>query len=246
MKVELQYVDPRLVVLYDLENKRGADTDFYLSLAAELGAGKIIDLGCGTGSLTRELATDGREVIGVDPAAAMLAYARQQPGAERVEWVEGDASVLGRAAADLVIMTGNVAQVFLEDEEWDAALRAIYGALRPGGYLAFESRNPDDRGWERWTPENTYAQFDSPNGPMESWLEVVRVANGWVYLQGHNVFQATGEVLVVDSELRFRTLAELTDSLNQAGFVVEQVYGDWQRGPVVSSSRVLVMVARRP
>lgn len=32
------YVDPRLVALYDLENQRGADTDFYLGLARELRA----------------------------------------------------------------------------------------------------------------------------------------------------------------------------------------------------------------
>ncbi len=148
MKVDQHYLDPRLAALYDIENTRGADTDFYLRLAADLGARKILDLGCGTGLLTRELAVDGRQVVGVDPAPAMLAVARQQPGAERVQWVEGDASVLETPAADLVVMTGNVAQVFLEDAEWVATLRAIHAALRPGGHLAFESRNPDARAWE--------------------------------------------------------------------------------------------------
>src|SRR5215831_18291735 len=95
MKLDLHYVDPRLVELYDHDNPRETDTDFYLRLAAELGARRIVDLGCGTGLLTRELATvDGREVIGVDPAPAMLAVARRQPGAGRVRWIEGDASAL--------------------------------------------------------------------------------------------------------------------------------------------------------
>jgi pimeloyl-ACP methyl ester carboxylesterase len=39
-------------------------------------------------------------------------------------------------------MTGNVAQVFRGDEAWAATLRAIRKALRPGGRLVFESRDP--------------------------------------------------------------------------------------------------------
>lgn len=239
------YSDPRLVALYDIENPRGADTDFYLGLAAELDAHRILDLGCGTGLLTRALASPGRQVVGVDPAPAMLAVARRQPRAERVQWVEGDARALGTPAADLVVTTGNVTQVFLDDAEWTATLAAIHAALCPGGYLAFESRNPQDRAWERWDRAATYERFDSPNGPMESWLEVVRVGEGRVALEGHNIFLSTGEVVVVTDELRFRSHEELRTTLAAAGFTVEQVYGDWKKGLLLSTSRVMIFVARR-
>jgi SAM-dependent methyltransferase len=245
IKLEQQYVDPRLVELYDIENPRGADTDFYVRLAAELDARRILDLGCGTGLLTRELAIDGRHVVGVDPAPAMLAVARRQAGADRVQWVEGDSGALGTPGADLVVMTGNVAQVFLDDFEWDATLRAIHAALRPGGHLAFESRNPDDQPWQRWNRAATYERIDSPYGPMECWLELVSVENGRVRFEGHNVFTATSELVVASSELRFRSLAELTASLINAGFSVDHVYGDWDRGPVASTSRFMVFIARR-
>ena len=245
MELDQHYVDQRLVELYDIENTRGADTDFYVGLAADLDARVILDLGCGTGLLTRELAVDGRHVVGVDPAPAMLAFARRQPDADRVQWVEGDSGALGTPAADLVVMTGNVSQVFLDDTEWAATLRAIYAALRSGGYLAFESRNPDDRAWERWNRAATYERIDSPHGPMECWLELLSVGNGRIRFAGHNVFTATGEVVVASSELRFRSLAELTDSVINAGFTVEHVYGDWDRGPVASTSRTLVVIARR-
>jgi len=245
MRLEEHYVDPRLVALYDIENSCRADTDFYLGLAAELDAHRILDLGCGTGLLTRELATPGRQVVGVDPAPAMLAVARRQPGAERVRWVEGDARALETHEADLLVMTGNVAQVFLDDADWRTTLAAIHAALRSGGYLAFESRNPDDRAWERWNRAATYEQFDSPNGPMKSWLELVRVGDGRVSFEGHNIFLSTGEVVVAKSELRFRSLEELTDTLTDAGFTVEHVYGDWKKGPLLSTSRVMIFVARR-
>lgn len=244
-KLAQHYVDPRLVALYDIENKRGPDTEFYLDLSKEIDAHTIIDLGCGTGQLTLELAYDGRIVIGVDPAPVMLMVARQKPGAERIKWIEGDSNTLETPEADMVIMTGNVAQVFLGDAEWGTTLSNIYDALRPGGYLAFESRNPEDRAWERWNPEATYEEFDSPNGLMACWLEVVSVEKNRVHLVGHNVFKSTGEVVVAGEELCFRTQSELTDSLSKAGFIIEHIYGDWERGPFTVNSRIMVFVAHR-
>jgi hypothetical protein len=53
---------------------------------------------------------------------------------------------------------------------------------------------------------------------MECWLELVSVRNGRVRFEGHNVLTATGEVVVANSELYFRSQAELIDSLINAGF----------------------------
>jgi len=245
MKLDLHYVDPRLVELYDHDNPRGVDTDFYLILATDINARRIIDFGCGTGLLTCELAIEGRQIIGIDPSAAMLAIARRKPGSERVQWIEGDSETLGKRAADLAIMTGNVAQVFLDDSEWDTVLSALYTALRSGGYLAFESRNPEVRAWEKWIRNETLEQIDTTFGAMESWLELVSVENGRVHFVGHNVFKSTGEDVLVNSELRFRTKAELADSLIKAGFSIEQVFGNWQRESFTETSRFMVFVARR-
>jgi SAM-dependent methyltransferase len=244
-KLDQHYDDPRLVALYDIENPRGVDTDFYIRLAANINARTILDLGCGTGVLTCELAVGGRQVIGVDPSAAMLAVARRQPNAERVRWIEGDSTVLGRPEADLVMMTGNVAQVFLDDAEWAVSLRNVHAALRLNGHLAFESRNPDDRAWERWNRQASYHQIDSSFGSVESWLELVSVGNNRVSFEHHYVFTDSGEIVVASSELRFRSLTELSHSLIEVGFTVEQVYGDWGSRPFDGTNRVMVFIARR-
>ncbi|MEZ4649418.1 MAG: class I SAM-dependent methyltransferase [Candidatus Eisenbacteria bacterium] len=244
MRLDLHYVEPRLVELYELSNGRGPDTEFYLRLARELRVETILDLGCGTGLLTRELALHHPTVVGVDPSPAMLGVARRAPGAERVRWVDGDSSALP-ADADLVLMTGNVAQVFLGDEEWDLTLQHIRSATRIGGHLAFETRNPAVKAWERWNREETFTTTETPYGLLDEWLEVVSVNPGSVVFEGHNVFRATNETLVARSELRFRTESELRADLERNGFEVRHVYGNWESGPVSERSPFFVFVCRR-
>lgn len=249
MELDLHYTDPRLVELYDLENPWGPDNDFWVALADELGARVIVDLGCGTGLVTRALAVGDRTVIGVDPSPAMLAVAKRAPGAERVRWIQGDASALGKTdreiGADLALMTGNVAQVFLDDEAWESTLRFLHAAIRPGGHLAFDSRNPAAREWERWTKENTHQRLETPFGPVETWLEVVAVDGDLVRIEGYNRFLESGELVVAPSTLRFRRAEEISDSLERAGFAVEHMYGDWRRGPLKPESASIVAIARR-
>lgn len=245
INLDLHYTDPRLVSLYDRDNPRGVDTDFYLQLARDFNAQTIIDLGCGTGLLTRELAIPGRRVIGVDPSSAMLAWARSQPGAEQVEWVAGDARQLGAPSADMVVMTGNMAQVFLEDDDWMDTLQALYGALRPGGTIAFESRNPAAKGWAKWQRQSTYEVIETPFGPMERWLELGPVTHGLVTFEAHNIFKKTGEHLVVKSTLRFRTFDEIVNALQTAGFVIHDVYGEWQQEPFSNNSPLMIFIAQR-
>ncbi len=68
--------------MYDAINAYGPgeQPDFSAGLAAERGATTIVDLGCGTGMLTRALAAQGYRMMGIDPAPTMLAVARRRPG----------------------------------------------------------------------------------------------------------------------------------------------------------------------
>lgn len=109
--------DPRLAVLYDDFDGARNDLDHYERIVRELGARHVLDVGCGTGSLASRLACAGFHVVGVDPAEASLEVARGKAGAERVRWIRGDATALPPLQMDLAVMTGNVAQVFLTDED---------------------------------------------------------------------------------------------------------------------------------
>jgi SAM-dependent methyltransferase len=242
-----EFSDPRLVAIYDTVNAYAPETQprFYAQLATELGATSIVDLGCGTGLITCELARQGYRLTAVDTAPAMLAIARRRSQGDQVQWIDGDVSCLGTPNADLAIMTGHVAQFFLTDETWHAALTALRAALRPGGRLAFESRNPGAREWEGWTRAARWSAHDPAAGRIDTWCEVDDVRDGIVSCRNHYAFAATGDELVSPNALRFRTEAELSQSLADAGFAVERVYGDWDRRPAGATTRELIVVVAR-
>jgi hypothetical protein len=175
----------------------------------------------------------------------MLDVARRRCPSREVRWIDGDASQLGTLDADLAIMTGHVVQFFLTDKVWHSTLSALHTALRPGGYLAFESRNPGAREWDTWSRETSWVATDPVAGHVETWCEVHDVQDEIVSCANHYAFLATGEELVSEVQLRFRTEAELAQSLADAGFIVEHMYGDWDRRPAGSATRELIVVATR-
>ena len=235
--------DARLLTLYDGDNPDGADHVFYRALADRLDAHRIVDLGCGTGMLTATLARAGRSVTGIDPSANMLAIARERTGADAVDWVLGDATAIAPGSADLVIMTGNVAQ-HLAGGAWPAALRALRAGLIEGGRLAFESRNPDDRAWESWAAEPP-ATRETAFGPLTEWLEFGPMSiDGAIEMRAHNVFEQTGEHVVETQTLVFRSAPALRADLEAAGLSVVTIDGGWDGEPVTAASRVLVVEAR--
>lgn len=216
--------EPRLADIYDELDPDRSDLDLYVSIAREIGARSAMDIGCGTGTLACRLANDGLDVVGVDPAAAMLAVARRKPGADRVRWVHGTASELPPIEVGLVTMTGNVAQVFLEDDEWTGALRSAHRALEAGGLLVFETRRPEREAWLEWNREDSFSTVEIAGvGVVESWYEVIDVALPFVTFRGIVVFRQDGTTLTSDSTLRFRGTEEISASLRSIGFRLHDV-----------------------
>jgi SAM-dependent methyltransferase len=232
---------PRLVVIYDALDPDRSDLDVYAAIASELGARHVVDLGCGTGTFVRQLADCGLAVTGVDPAAGSLAVAQAKPGAQRVTWIHGEASTVPPMAADLATMTGNVAQAIIDPTEWDATLRGVHRALRPGGHLVFETRDPHDRAWREWNRAASYRITDIEGlGAVESWVELTAVRGPLVSFKWTWVFAADGAVLTSDSTLRFRQRDEVEAALLAHGYVVDDV-----RDAPDRPRRELVFLARR-
>ncbi|MEU0314207.1 class I SAM-dependent methyltransferase [Nocardioides sp. NPDC006273] len=218
------FADPRQAVLYDVFDDDRSDLDAYVSIAAELGARHVVDIGCGTGSLAVRLAGEGLSVVGVDPAKASLDVAHTKPYADRVTWINGDAAALAglSVGADMAVMTGNVAQVFVSDEDWSDTLTAVHAALRPGGWFVFETRRPEVRAWEGWDIAPTTVQL--PDGRIAVVTRTVTVVDlPLVTFEGSTTIG--DEILASSSTLRFRDRPEIEHDLLSHGFTVSDVRG---------------------
>jgi len=220
------FSDPRLAAVYDAFDGDRDDLDAYVAIADELRANLVLDVGCGTGSLAIRLAATGRRVVGVDPADASLnvARAKDRLAGVGVTWIHGDATAVPALGADLAVMTGNVAQVFITDEAWAQTLRAIARTLRPGGHFVFETRRPERQAWLEWAADTDPVTLDVPGiGQVTQRLEVTDVALPLVAFRYAYHFASDGEILTSASTLRFRSRDEVKAGLAENGFHLEEV-----------------------
>jgi SAM-dependent methyltransferase len=219
------FADPRVAGLYDAFDHDRSDLAVHVELVAELlgETGRVLDVGCGTGTLACLLALRGYDVVGNDPAKAMLDVARTKAGADRVQWIRSEAAGLPTGLrVDLAVLTGNVAQVFVGDEEWAKALEALRRVVVKRGFLVFETRIPEVEAWRDWVPERSRSTTEIHGQVFESWYELVDASRSVVTFRDHTVWP-DGSHTVAESTLRFREKTELERSLHDAGFVVAEI-----------------------
>lgn len=233
--------------LYDHFNGWMAGDDFYLAMAREIG-GPVLDLGCGTGMLACRIAERGLDVTGADPADGMLRVARNRPGADKVQWVKSDGQGLNLGRRfDLVYMTGHAFQMLLTDGAVVALLRAVADHLSDGGRFAFDTRNPAAQEWLSWTFEldRTVAATAS-HGRVEEAADASHdPATGIVSITHRHRLLDRGTERIGHSRIRFIERDQLAQLITQAGLVMRDCYGDWDRRPFAPDSREIIAVVGR-
>ncbi|MFB7088209.1 class I SAM-dependent methyltransferase [Streptomyces sp. NPDC056296] len=144
------------------------------------GRGRLVDVGCGPGTLTLMLAHLFSEVVGVDPDGGMIAEAARE-GAERgvadkARWVRARAEELPAGLGTFTVAT------FGQSFHWmdrDAVAATIRDMLRPGGVLVHIS---DLKGEVRSTEGLPY-----PAIPHAAIAELVTRRLGWVRRAGRGM-----------------------------------------------------------
>jgi SAM-dependent methyltransferase len=242
--VEHKFAEDRLAASYDVFFPPGQRDDFAFYLLLIMAARAVLDVECGTGALLRLARGAGHaaRLCGLDPAPGMLSQARHRTD---IEWVLGDlSSVSWDREFDLVIMTGHAFQELIEDDEIRAALAAICSALIAGGRFALETRNPLDRAWERW-PEQYSAEVTDPTGaPVRCEYRVEDPIEEGVVRSISSYTSAAWEHPAVSwGALRFVEPAALAEFLGEAGLVIEEQFGDWDRSPLTDTSPEIITIA---
>jgi SAM-dependent methyltransferase len=158
---------------------------------------RVLDAGCGPGTLSRWLAGHGAIVTAVDISPEMVRIARDRLGDSARVLLADLAKPLDfadDAGTDLIV--ASLAMHYLAD--WDAPLAEFHRILAPGGTVVFSTHHPA-ADWQMHSPENYFA--------------AIQVTETW-YLGGQRPYEVT---------FWRRPLTAMTSAISQAGFVIDRL-----------------------
>ncbi len=232
-----------LRLYHELEHpeKVRKEVDFIVCALALPSKASVLDLCCGQGRHSLEMARRGYSVTGVDLSEALLYAARQRAQQEglSVNFIQSDMREIAFADAFDAVINMFTSFGYLESEtEDEKVLRRVAQALRQGGRFLLDVMNRDrlvrsfqarewhavDEGW-LVLEERT---FDPLSGRVETlWVAVTR--DGVRYERR--------------SSIRLYTASELRFMLERVGLKVTQLFGDYDGNPYGFDSQRLIVTA---
>ncbi len=201
---------------------------------------KVLDLACGFGRHTNRLALQGYQMTGVDRMPGFIDLARK--GAKergiQVDYRVGDMrSIDFKDEFDRVLLIFTAFGYF-EDEENLQVVKNIACALKPGGWLVFDSLNRD--------------------AALKNFLPaIVTEKNGDLMIDRNHLDSLTGRMhndrIVIrngvrkDKPFSFRIYnpSEIKSLLAQAGLEPYKILGSWDGQPASTESRRMIVIAQK-
>jgi len=209
-------------------------------LELEAGAA-VLDLCCGPGRHSLELARRGFKVTGVDRTARFLEEARRRAEAEglEIEFVQEDMRTFRRPGAfDAAINLWTSFGYFDDPEEDRRVLENIYASLKPDGKLLLDVMGKE-----------VLARIFRPRDWQEHdgvlFLEERRLIEGWSRIETRWIIIRDGEREEFTLSLRLYSGAELRALLQEVGFRRTWLFGDLDGEPYDQDARRLVALAEK-
>ena len=241
---------------YDWENRRTVgrrDLRFWTDLAKQAN-GTVLELGCGTGRLSVPVARVAHRFVGIDRSEPMLRRLRTRLRRVRLaataEIVRADIRALPfrkRWRCRLVMAPYGMLQSLLSDADLDAVLSAAARVLSRGGILGIDLV-PDLPRWQE------YQRHVSLQGLMRGGRRVMLIESvrqdrrrrlttfNQEFVERHGRERAVHRFSLV---FRTVTVPEVARRLEDTGFTVDAVLGDYRGEAWSSEADVWVVIARR-
>lgn len=246
-------------VVYD--RRRPQDIDFFIEYSKNCG-GRTLELGCGTGRVLIPTAVSGFEITELDLSPYMLDICRNklamQPEVVRksAELVQGNITDFNiNDVFSLVTIPFRPFQHLITGEEQKACLGCIHRHLSPGGLLVFDVFNPDPA---RLVPNPQFIEEfqEFPETTLPDGLKFRRTSRTAGYhheLQYNDVeliYYVTypdgqSERLVQSFPMRYYFRYELEHLLENCGFKVIEVFGDFDKSAYSADSPEMIFVSQK-
>jgi len=207
---------------------------------------RVLDLGCGSGRRTIELARRGHRVVGLDPDERALAAARGGSKGEKlnIHFLKSDmAAIPYRSEIDAVVSLDGAFGQSASDREDLRCLESARKALKPGGQLLIDALNKE---WlMRHFEPNYWEQGEENNGAVV--LDQISFDFERGRLDNRRVIvDADGKRTPAFVSIRVYTLTELKAQLERAGLLYRQSWGGFDGSAYGMDSPRVIVLAERP
>jgi len=224
-------------------NASSGEVDAIVTLLGVSPPAQILDLCCGVGRHSLELAARGFAVTAVDRTAAYLEKARRSTAGKSlaIEFVQASMGEFCRPGTfDAAINMFTSFGYFASDDEELAVLTNVVESLKSGGRLMIDVLGKEVL-CRRFQPRTWQA---SPDGTAVL-LEERKVRSGWASIENRwIVFDETGKH-EFHFDIRVYSGRELEQLLQRAGFREVTLYGNLNGGPYDHDAERLVAAARK-
>jgi SAM-dependent methyltransferase len=243
---------------YDLEYCTVTDDlEFHRQFAERCGS-PILELGCGSGRILKHLGQAGFRVTGIDMSLPMLAIARQHLAEDsrldrRVRLVEDDMRTFAlRTRFRMALCAINSFMHLMTTADESACVANVYHHLVPGGLFIVDLFNPDLalllEGGGRLMLDRLLVDQAGPTlvtKMVSAWVDRARQINHITYLYDELQDDGSLKRTVAAISQRYLYRYEMQLLLEKNGFVVENVFGNYELEDYGPESIKMIFVARR-
>ncbi len=217
------------------------DVDGVVELAGIAPPARVLDLACGPGRHTLELARRGFRVTGVDLSKFLLDEARRraQEAGLAVEFIQQDMRHFqGNGEFDCALNLFTSFGFFRDPADDRRVVENAFRALKGGGVFVLDSMGKE-------ILARIFNPRDWREHDEELWLYERKVQEDWSWIENRWIVVRGGVRKEFRISHRLYSAAELSRLMLECGFKRVEAYGDFQGAPYDQDARRLVAVARR-